>query len=129
MSQPLIQLKLSARLVWEGEKFFGPGTAELLEGVDRWGSLRASAQEMGMAYSKAWTMFRKAERILGYPLLEREVGGARGGSSRLTPRGRELLEGYRRLENAVNQTGAQMMEELFSSRAIMKARETDLGSK
>lgn len=121
MSQLPFELKLTPRLVREGEKFFGPGAAELLEGVDRLGSLRASAQAMGMAYSKAWTMLRKAEEMLGYPLLEREVGGARGGSSRLTPQGRILLRNYRMMEESLNRTGARLLEKFFPSKVEEEA--------
>ena len=38
------------------DKVFGPGIAELLERVDRLHSLRQATMEMGMAYSKAWSI-------------------------------------------------------------------------
>ena len=70
MAEAAFTLKLSPRLFWGGEKCFGPGIAELLEGVDREGSLRAAACGMGMAYSKAWTALRRCEETLKVPLLE-----------------------------------------------------------
>ena len=95
MAEAAFTLKLSPRLFWGGEKCFGPGIAELLEGVDREGSLRAAACGMGMAYSKAWTALRRCEETLKVPLLERKTGGRSGGHSRLTAEGRFLLEEYR----------------------------------
>ena len=52
------------------EKCFGPGVAALLEGIRETHSLRAAAAEMGMAYSKAWTIMKNAEKELGFPLTE-----------------------------------------------------------
>lgn len=84
----------------EGGRVFGPGPADLLERVDRLGSLRAAALEMGMAYTKATRIVRDAERALGSPLTERSVGGIGGGGSRLTPLARDLVERYRSFERA-----------------------------
>ena len=67
-----------------GDKFFGEGPYQLLLGVERTGSLRCAAMEMGMAYSKAMKLVRHAEAALGFPLTQRTVGGKDGGSSTLT---------------------------------------------
>lgn len=45
----------------EGEKFFGEGPYQLLRGIDELGSLRASAKRMGMAYTKAFGILKRAE--------------------------------------------------------------------
>lgn len=108
---PDFDLKLAPRLFRGGEKCFGPGAAELLEGVDRDGSLRAAAAHMGMAYSKAWTTLRNCEKTLDSPLLTRETGGKGGGGARLTPQGRALLEGYRRLERELDAAGALLLRQ------------------
>lgn len=113
MNRPALELRLSLRLFAGGEKCFGPGPAALLEATDRLGSLRAAAAEGGMAYSKAWTSLRSCEQALGFPLLEREAGGRRGGGSRLTPEGRRLLEAYRTLETRMAREGDRLLRELF----------------
>ena len=77
------------------DKSFGPGPMQLLEGTARTGSLHRAAGEMGMSYSKAWTLIGRLEESWGFPLLERRSGGAKGGRSRLTPEGAELLRRYR----------------------------------
>lgn len=59
---------LSVRLFTD-EKCFGPGVAALLTLVKTCHSLRAAAMEMGMAYSKAWTILKNAEEQLGFKLL------------------------------------------------------------
>ena len=62
-----------------GEKCFGPGMAQLLRKVQELHSLRAAAMSMNMAYSKAWTITKKAQEALGFPLLHSVTGGRGGG--------------------------------------------------
>jgi molybdate transport system regulatory protein len=40
----------------DGEKFFGPGPAELLQLVAETGSIAKAAKSMRMSYKKAWEM-------------------------------------------------------------------------
>ena len=75
-------------------KYFGPGVAMLIEGVKRTGSLSSAAKEIGMAYSKAWTITKHAQAALGFPLLHSITGGRGGGGAELTPEGERLLEAY-----------------------------------
>ena len=89
-----LTLRSQFRLFRQG-KAFGPGMAELLEGIVRTGSLRQSAMAMDMSYNKAWSVLRQSEANLGFQLVERVVGGAGGGGSRLTPEGLQFLERYR----------------------------------
>ena len=74
----------------DGEKFFGEGPARLLRRVEEYGSLRAAAISMEMAYTKALKLMKQAETALGYPLITRTTGGKDGGGSILTPEGLSL---------------------------------------
>lgn len=76
-------------------KAFGPGIAALLEGIEQNGSLRQAALSMNMSYNKAWSVLRESERNLGFLLVSRTVGGAKGGGSSLTEKGRDFLASYR----------------------------------
>ena len=69
--RPVLTIRLFAE-----EKCFGPGIAELLRRVRELKSLRAAAASMGMAYSKAMKLIRRAESVLGFPLTIRTTGGA-----------------------------------------------------
>ena len=89
-----------------GEKFFGEGPARLLHAIEAEGSLRAAAQSMNMAYTKALRIMRNAEAALGFPLTSRTTGGKDGGGSRITPEGKAWLiryEAYRDACIAANQ--------------------------
>lgn len=109
---PPLHWGLTLRLYGQ-EKSFGPGPLRLLEGVERTGSLHRAAAEMGMAYSKAWKLLQKVEAEWGFPVLESRPGGAGGGGSALTARGRELAGRYRRMLEAVEAAACQAFEEAF----------------
>jgi molybdate transport system regulatory protein len=80
-----------------GGRAFGDGPARLLDGVQESGSLRKAAVDLGMSYNKAWRILHAAEQRLGFPLLDRSVGGSLGGGSQLTPRAKDLVQRYRAL--------------------------------
>lgn len=82
-----------------GDKIFGQGPYTLLILVDKLGSLNKAAKEMKMAYSKAVSIIKKAEKELNMELLQREVGGAKGGGSTLTIEARELIGKYEKYRN------------------------------
>jgi molybdate transport system regulatory protein len=75
-------------------KAFGEGPYELLKRVEQTQSLHQAANQMGMAYSKAWTIFRITEQRLGFSLLDRKVGGRSGGGSQITARAKNLMKHY-----------------------------------
>ena len=107
--------KMTVRFYAADNKVFGPGIAELLHRVRAYHSLRAAAQSMNMAYSKAWTVLRAAEEQLGFKLLHSSTGGKGGGGAVLTPEGEELLERYDELCRRMQEYGAQQYAELFGN--------------
>lgn len=102
--------------VWldEGGRAFGEGPAALIELVRTEGSLSRAAAHMGMSYNKAWRTLRAAEGRLGFPLLERRVGGLRGGGSRVSPQGEELLRRYQTLMADVDRDMDALFRKHFS---------------
>jgi len=74
----------------------GEGFALLVE-IENTGSLVAAANSLEVSYRKAWGLLRDIEQHLGFPLVEKQRGGASGGRSVLSPEGKELLNAYRAL--------------------------------
>lgn len=103
---------LSVRLFKE-EKCFGPGIAQLLERVEEHHSLRAAAASMDMAYSKAWTILRNAERQLGVKLLQSRAGGRHGGGATLTEEGERLLAAYEGYVRDLEAAGQTLFQQYF----------------
>lgn len=104
---------VSIRLFTE-QKCFGPGIAELLRRVDEHHSLRAAAQSMGMAYSKAWTITKNAEAGLGVKLLLSSTGGKNGGGAELTDEARRFLSGYDNCCRRLKRFAAEVVAEEFA---------------
>lgn len=84
------ELKLAGRL---DARFFA-----LLEAIEATGSLNRAAATAGYSYRGAWLVLETATNLVTQPLLERSVGGARGGGSRLTPAAHALLAAWRHLQ-------------------------------
>jgi len=96
-------------------KAFGEGPYALLKGVEKTDSLHQAAHQMGMSYSKAWKLIRLMEKRLGFPLLERQVGGESGGGSQVTPRAKDLIERYERFETEATKAVEKAYQKHFGS--------------
>ena len=103
---------LSIRL-FRDEKCFGSGVAQLLRLVQQHHSLRGAAIAMGMAYSKAWTVMRRCEEALGFPLLVYATGGKNGGGAMLTPEAESLLAAYERYCKQVQEFSDALFQKEF----------------
>lgn len=97
----------------DGPAFFGPGVALLMRAVEQTGSLRAAAQQMNMAYSKAWRILRTAEESLGFALVERQHGGQGGGGSVITEEGALFLDTYNQFVAAAETAVTELFLEYF----------------
>lgn len=108
-----LSYRMSIRIFGEN-KAFGPGISVLLHRVDEFGSLQKAALSMDMAYSKAWKMIHEMEQQWGFALTERETGGRDGGGSKLTERGKALLQQYDRFTEAAEKDMDELFENYFS---------------
>jgi len=93
-----MKLKVKVWIEREGELVFGRGRAELLERIEKAGSISAAADGLGMSYRHAWSMLRTSEERLGRPLVERTRGGPGGGGATLTAEANALLQEFRAVE-------------------------------
>jgi len=103
---------LTVRL-YTDRKCFGPGVAMLLRRVRMFHSLRAAAQDMDMAYSKAWSILRTAEQELDIKLLHSSTGGRGGGGAALTPEGERLLDAFDAYEAELKETAVRLFPQYF----------------
>ncbi|HJU83423.1 MAG TPA: LysR family transcriptional regulator [Holophagaceae bacterium] len=104
------QAQLRVRVMLDAEIALGPGKADLLEAIDRTGSISAASRELDMSYKRAWQLVDTMNRCFRNPLVATEVGGAQRGRSTLTESGREVLALYRRMEAAAEEATAPSMK-------------------
>ena len=111
-NEQLIRPELSVSLSRE-KPFFDEKTAMLLALVDETRSVRSACQRMQISYSTGWNIIRALESQLHFPLLERSQGGASGGESRLTEKGKRLLGCYERFSEELRQHASALFEQYF----------------
>ena len=83
------------------EEFLGPGVIQLLEGIERTGSIQQAARAMSLSYVKALRILNRMERGLDRTLLIRHKGGAARGSTALTPFARRMIREFAVLRRKV----------------------------
>jgi len=116
-------LRYSFRLyiVVGGRRVLGKGGAQILEAVDRLGSISAAASELQMSYRFVWNYIRRMEKRLGKQVIVTRRGGALherrkgGGGAELTRIAKALLEDY-------TMTETQLQNELASRRPRLRDR-------
>ena len=104
---PDIKLTFAAK-----NRFFGPGTVMLLKEIEITGNVREACANCGFSYSKGWTIIRKSEQVLGYKIVERQVGGQSGGSAKVTGNGKALMKAYEELYDELNGIAVSRFKEL-----------------
>ncbi len=92
---------LFMRVHFPSGEAFGPSRAAILEGIDRFGSMAASARAVGLTYRQVWATVKVLNRIFPRPLVDVRVGGRASGAS-LTALGKELLVQFRTMELVAN---------------------------
>lgn len=97
MNRPVIT---NLRLTFPGGHRLAHGKAELMERIERTGSIRSAAAEMGMSYRKAWLLVDELNSMFTERSVETRHGGAKGGGAGLTPFGKDLLARFRAMELA-----------------------------
>lgn len=84
----------------------GRGIVTLCRLVDETGSLNKAAQEMGMAYSKAWSIIKHTEEAFGFSLFIRK--GNKG--SELTPEGRRIMGVYDEIQSRLEAEANELLK-------------------
>lgn len=97
-------------LTKDGENFLGNGRIELLEHIDKTGSISASAKAMKMSYKAAWERINQMNEVADKPIIEKVIGGKGGGGTVLTDHARELIDTYKSFRTLHRQFIARFSE-------------------
>lgn len=109
-AEDAIELRGAVWMTVAGANLGGHGRIGLLRAIAEQGSITQAAKAFGMSYKAAWDAVDTMNTLAGEPLVERVTGGKGGGSTRLTPRGQQLVERFGRVE-ALHQRFVQLLSD------------------
>ena len=78
----------------KGQKFMGIWVLWLLKEIKKQGSLLSASKELGISYSKAYSMIKNLEQEIRVQVIERKKGGSDHVGASLTPFGEQFLVLY-----------------------------------
>ncbi len=73
MKAKMPDVKLHIWLEANNGVYFGQGRYELLCLIDKFGSLKLAAQQMGISYRGAWGKIKKTEEVIGQKLITKDA--------------------------------------------------------
>ena len=90
---------IAGLLIRKNERnFLRNSSVGLLEYIDKLGSITKAAKKMNISYKTAWDTLNNINNVSDTPIIESISGGQGGGGSKLTEKGRKLVEIYRIIE-------------------------------
>ena len=104
------EIRVRCWIAIEGEKFFGPGPAELLQLIGDKGSIAKAAKAMGMSYKKGWDIIDHLNEKGQRPYVLSHKGGKKAGGAELTEVRKSVVDEYGRLIATINATVAKNIQ-------------------
>src|SRR5688572_11527937 len=89
---PGLSLKSKRWIEVDGQFAIGEGGGRLLIAIVESGSLTGAARQVGWSYRQAWGYIRRAESVLGVPLLSTRAGKGASRGAQLTTQAAEVVK-------------------------------------
>ncbi len=105
MPTPVVRFRID----FANDCYIGPGKIDLLEGIQKSGSLSQAARDLGMSYRRAWLLVESLRSSFRQPVAVAVTGGRGGGGVTLTKFGELLIKTYRALERDMARAAARRM--------------------
>lgn len=104
--------EIRIRIYTPDEPFLGIGRVQLLEHIIQQGSIAQGAAAMKMSYRKAWQLVEYMNTISEQPLVEKKLGGSKGGGAYVTEAGKEVIRKFYELQKSAEQFVAEKAREI-----------------
>jgi molybdate transport system regulatory protein len=114
--RPVLMPRIKVWLESEGRYAFGFGISEILEAVDRAGSIKQAARDLRKSYRYVWGRIKAAEHVLGRPLVATQLGGKGVQRAFLTPAARQLVTDFLALRRHLTDVAQVEFAQLFRRR-------------
>ncbi len=92
-----------------GRIVFGRGRMQILEAIEKTGSINQASKLMKMSYKTVWSKIQSTEKHLG----QKVVHADRKEGSRLTTAGKSLVKKYRQLKKECMHADDLIFKEIF----------------
>jgi molybdate transport system regulatory protein len=118
--------RLVLRLHFDAENRIGPGKMDLLEQIDRTGSISSAGRAMNMSYRRAWLLVDAMNRTFHAPVVATRFGGPSTGRAKLTPLGQEIMKIYREIDQVARDaatTRIARLEQLITEGAAASTQQ------
>ncbi|WP_411681467.1 NTP transferase domain-containing protein [Clostridium thailandense] len=109
--QPVLSVSMRKEKI-----FFDSRLRLLLELIDENHSVNGACKRMSLSLSKAWEMIKELEENLGYEVVLRRQGGAKGGRAQLSDKGREFMDNYNKFFSAVKNYADEQFKKYFEGK-------------
>jgi molybdate transport system regulatory protein len=86
---------------------FGSRFVAILEAVDRTGSIKHAAAEVGWSYRYVWNRIKRAEAALSCVLVTTQLGGPGKDRSELTPAASQIVSRFHELRTRLLNLASQ----------------------
>jgi molybdate transport system regulatory protein len=103
--------RLSIRIDFAAGRL-GPGKIELLEHIEREGSLAGAARTLDMSYRRAWELVGELNELFAEPVVVSTPGRNTGGATALTSFGARVVALYRAAERRSAGAAEAALQEL-----------------
>ena len=105
-----LKLKSSYWIVNESNQIvIGKGRMEILDNIEKTGSINQAAKKMKMSYKAMWSKIKFTEKHLNAKIVDAD----KKSGTRLTREGKNLLENYRRLNNKCIDSDNRIFQQIF----------------
>jgi molybdate transport system regulatory protein len=110
-----IKPRVKVWLEFDGEFVFGLGICEILQAIERTGSMKQAAREVGQSYRHVWGRIKDVEQAHGCALVVTQVGGKDARRSTLTENARQLVTGFLALRKRMHELLEREFDNQFGS--------------
>ena len=93
--------------------FMGKGVKIILDAIDKYKFIKKACEATGISYPKVMRILKTFENELGFSAVTSEKGGSHHGGTKLTEKGRNVLECYRKIESEVDKYAKKLVNEKF----------------
>ncbi len=102
----------------------GPGKIELIDAIEKAGSISGAAKLMSMSYRRAWNLVDSINHDFTEEIIITSSGGKGGGGATVTELGLEIILRYRQLESKALDSVHKELE-LFGQYLAQKTKKSD----